>query len=129
VSAPIVATTPRDKILNDVFTTALEGGIGYWSTCSAYKWSDGDGNPIREFSATITTEEGDTFTITREVIARGIRLAYERYGKGENGYQARALRALHFGKYDEADYDADTADWIVQMGLGLTSKDGGPMYG
>lgn len=28
----------RRKFLIDVFTTALEGGIGYWSTCSVYHW-------------------------------------------------------------------------------------------
>jgi hypothetical protein len=48
---------------------------------------------------------------------RGIRKAYETHGKGHEGYHATALRNLNFGKWDEADYDADTADLIVQYGL------------
>ena len=111
----------RDVALADVFTTALEGGIGYWSQCSRYKWSvDGtlDGQ-ARDFIAVITeTGDGDgtdVFVIDRTVIARGIRKAYE-HGNW-NDYQATALRMLNFGRWDEADYDADTADLVVQFGL------------
>ena len=110
----------RDQALADVFTTALEGGIGYWSQCSRYLWSvDGtlDGQ-ARDFIAVITeTEDEDepVHIIDRTVIARGIRKAYE-HGNW-NTYHATALRNLNFGKWDEADYDSDTADLVVQFGL------------
>ena len=53
--------------------------------------------------------------IDRSCIARGIRAAHAR--GGWNDYQARALRDLTFGKYDDVDFDAITADLIVQFGL------------
>lgn len=40
-------TDERKEFLHGIFTTALEGGIGYWSACSDYHWhhpaSGGDG--------------------------------------------------------------------------------------
>jgi hypothetical protein len=110
----------RDQALADVFTTALEGGIGYWSQCSRYAWSvDGTlEGQARDFVAVITeTEDEDqpVHIIDRTVIARGIRKAYE-HGNWAD-YHATALRMLNFGRYDEADYDSDTADLIVQFGL------------
>ena len=113
------AVTDQDKALADVFTTALEGGIGYWSVCSRYLWSiDGtlDGQ-ARDFIAVIQDTEDDDreYVIDRGVIARGIREAKKRGNWAE--YHARALNDLTFGKWDDLDFDADTADLIVQMGL------------
>jgi hypothetical protein len=120
---PVVrAESARDKALGDIFTTALEGGIGYWSACSVYRWSvDGtlDG-AARDFIAVVQDaedEDGTEYVIDRAVIAKGLDRAYTRRAKGHSDYHAQALKALHFGRYDEADYDADTADLIVQFGL------------
>ncbi|MFC9982662.1 hypothetical protein [Gordonia sp. NPDC127522] len=33
-------TAARTAFLADVYTCALEGGIGYWATCSSYRWSN-----------------------------------------------------------------------------------------
>jgi len=33
-------TEERLEFLHGIFTTALEGGIGYWSVCDAYHWGD-----------------------------------------------------------------------------------------
>lgn len=116
-----VCASERDVALADVFVTALEGGIGYWSQCSRYVWSvDGTlEGQARDFVAVITeTGDGDgtdVHIIDRTVIARGIRKAYE-HGNWST-YHAAALRNLQFGHYDEADYDSDTADLIVQFGL------------
>jgi hypothetical protein len=112
----------RDQALLDGFTTALEGGIGYWSVCSRYRWYVGPDADLdkqaKDFIAVIIETEDDdepTYVIDRTVIARGIRKAHE-HG-GWNDYHARGIRNLQFGKYDEADYDSDTADIIVQFGL------------
>lgn len=121
--------TARDQALADVFTTALEGGIGYWSWASEYRWSDEDGNPVRDFRAEIL-EGGDEeygedlpkHVIDRKVISRGIEALYQHmhslHANGNaNEYQWAAARDLRFGRYDLLDYDADTADMIVQFGL------------
>ena len=31
-------STGRKTFLHTMFTTAMEGGIGYWSECSSYRW-------------------------------------------------------------------------------------------
>jgi hypothetical protein len=113
--------TERDQALLDVFTTALEGGIGYWSVCSRYRWWVGPDADLdkqaKDFIAVIEETEADeptTHVIDRTVIARGIRRAHDH---GYSGYHGAALRMLQFGRYEELDYDADTADIIVQWGL------------
>jgi hypothetical protein len=110
-----------DRTLNGVFTTALEGGIGYWSTCSRYRWSLGDvaHTEARDFIAVIEESDSETeFVIDRSAIIRGIRKAYAYY-RGSEGqpYITRALTDLTFGKYDDLDYDATVADVIVQFGV------------
>lgn len=116
----VAALTDRDKAYCDVFTTALEGGIGYWSTCSRYHWSVAGDEETQalDFIAVITDVEDEaqpTYVIDRNVIARGIRLAYRRGNWAT--YHARALSDLNFGKWDDADFDSDTADIVVQFGL------------
>jgi hypothetical protein len=116
--------TERDKALNMAFTTAMEGGVGYWSTCSRYHWSLGDGRTeAKDFIAVVhdiydEDEPPAAHVIDRTVIARGIRKAYEH--KGWTEYHMTALRMLNFGRYEDhldIDMDADTGDLIVQFGL------------
>lgn len=115
--------TEADGVLNGVFTTALEGGIGYWSTCSRYLWSiDRGDTEARDFIAVITEvgdgDGTDEHVIDRSAIIRGIRKAYAYY-RGSEGqpYIRQALTDLTFGKYDDLDYDATVADVIVQFGV------------
>jgi hypothetical protein len=125
-----IVSTPREHMLVDVFTTACEGGINYWASVTGYRWSDGSGDvdrQINEFRAIIRdTEADDTeaeYVLNAEVIAKGIRLLWEYMhelklnGEMPNAYQSAAINALHFGRYDDVDFDADTADMIVQFGL------------
>lgn len=119
-SPSLPCVSERDRQYNSVFTTALEGGIGYWSTCSRYHWSIGDAahTEALDFIAVVHDSEDEdetTYVIDRSVIASGIRKALKR--GGWNAYHTAALAALALGNFDEADYDADTADLIVQMGL------------
>lgn len=86
------------EFLHGVFTTALEGGIGYWSECSTYRWSLGssDTDDIDGFYAVIRppSEEGcwgvfdddesdrSVQRIDLEVIHRGVELFKDYcYGK------------------------------------------------
>ncbi len=120
-----------DNLLHALFTTALEGGIGYWSECEKYHWSTdgGDTEDLRGFYA-IIVEAGDgdgdvKRLINRQVMAHGYKLATGewrdrvQWSSGEN--PPRVVT-------DETDWDFDAgdADIIVQLGLGLidTAIDG-----
>jgi hypothetical protein len=40
---PADRLAPADRFVLNIFTTALEGGIGYWSICtSKYRWQDAE---------------------------------------------------------------------------------------
>lgn len=45
----------RTQFLADVLTTAVEGGIGYWSTSSNYRW-DLRANPASDIGVTLAVE-------------------------------------------------------------------------
>jgi hypothetical protein len=124
--------TPERKALHGIFVTALEGGIGYWSTATSYKWSDEDGeDDLTGFHADIfETEEVDeedgedgeaavipTRRIDAQVVARGL-IALATSKKGP--FRDLCIRILLGGQTaDDAlcECDADAADAIVQMGL------------
>lgn len=125
-----VRTDERSQFLFDVFVTALEGGIGYWSVCEKYHNHTGKGSygedAISDFYAVISDSEGDDFADERidiDVIARGIGL-FVKYVRGTD--DGKPLAADHYWRQfleandsngDEGDYDADVADAIVQFGL------------
>jgi hypothetical protein len=117
----IPCQTERERMLNSLFTTALEGGIGYWSQCTEYRWhvAGTDAVEALDFIAVIIeTGDGDgtdQFVIDQSVIKRGIRKAHAR--GNWNDYVTAALRDLTFGNWDEVDYDSDVADIVVQFGL------------
>lgn len=117
----------REGMLNMVFTTAIEGGINYWASVNHYKWSNGapDYEMVVEFEGVLQDyEDAKKYTVNADVIKRGIRLAHTNRLKIGDKYQRDAIIALHWGinrnhqNYrDEADFDATTADIIVQYGL------------
>jgi hypothetical protein len=121
-----LATTEREKALNTIFTTALEGGIGYWSACSVYRWSidvDGRQEEAIDFVAVIEDtedDEGKTYTIDKDVIRRGAQRLYRHLiglGDSANAYHKQAMVDFNRGNFDDLDLDADTADMVVQFGL------------
>ncbi|HXH32844.1 MAG TPA: hypothetical protein VNJ54_00370 [Plantibacter sp.] len=113
----------------DVFVTALEGGIGYWSECEKYHWVMPTTTPtydarheedIEGFHAIIRDvgEQDDTekvYRIDQYTISRGLSLA--------RGEWRDKLRWNCGGPppivVDEEgwDHDAWDADCIVQLGL------------
>lgn len=120
-------TTPRDQAYFDIFVTALEGGIGYWSVCHEYRWrrpgTDGTVDEVQDtlgFHAVISEEDGVTkrHTINRETIAKGVRefIAWAKEGNPSTYFKQAAVD-LDWGKWDDLDVDADIADAIVQFGL------------
>src|SRR5690242_16709128 len=122
---------PRDQAYFDIFVTALEGGINYWSLCTAYRWHDPNGaasdtEDVFGFRAIVfeTDPDGDPLTrheIDRAMIAKGVQrfIAYvkENSNLGIDSHFRRAAQDLDWGKWDQLDVDAEVADAIVQLGL------------
>lgn len=83
----------RKVLLHGIFTTALEGGIGYWSSCSGYHWAldeDGREEDLDGFTVTLHPTEGEwgvfdgdadkqPLTVDRAVIQRGLERYFERF--------------------------------------------------
>ena len=101
-----------------LFVTALEGGIGYWSAASAYRWALPTGEPdLDGFYAVVEETEEDApvaHRIDADTILRGL-VHFSQPGEGYPHVRAVA-RAVLAGD-DEVDYDAEVADCIVQAGL------------
>lgn len=111
-------STRLDQVYLDFFTTALEGGISYWSATSSYRRRNPDGTDnLLTFKAAIVDEQNDDkpYTINRDVIALGAKRIMD--GSVECAESIRRAVALTYFDSDDADFDAETADCIVQAGL------------
>ncbi len=108
----------REQFLRDVFTTALEGGIGYWARFMSYRNRDGE-----PFGATVRECDDDEcrdLVIDAEIIERGLQgLADGTVTFGGSPMSASAHRfwAGMLAVPDAGEIDADDADEIVQAGL------------
>lgn len=130
-----IRSEDRKQFLHDIFVCALEGGIGYWSQCSNYRWAKPDGSEdLDGFGADIIDIEDDdkAYRIDINVISRGVnkiakaQAPYWQPNGPERtqcadveyltGYCARTVRAASF-ENDASEIDADLADQIVQVGL------------
>jgi hypothetical protein len=125
--SPAYGENPKlDQLFHDTFVTALEGGIGYWAASTTYHWAiDNDlmGEDLEGFYSDIQDANGDgddadfePVRIDRAVIARG----FDRLLAGAEPRLNAALRQQITAGYhnpDDADFDAEHADVIVQVGL------------
>jgi hypothetical protein len=115
-----------NQLLFDIFVTALEGGIGYWSVCSDYHWQNEDGTEdLDGFYATIQVhddEEVDEYRVDADVLRTGLlrclqgnveRVKY----LSKNVRVLAILMSLDVPFTDYIDYDAGDADQIVQCAL------------
>ncbi len=125
----------RKTFLHDVFVTALEGGIGYWSQASAYHWSAEDGScDLDGFYAEVydvEANDGVARRIDADVIAHGISLISQAKAPyyDPNGFGTQCAPVEYLGKYeadmirnashsnDGGEIDSSLADVIVQVGL------------
>jgi hypothetical protein len=135
----------RHQFVLDIFTTALEGGIGYWSYALNYHWQADDGtDDVMGFYADIIVPlsdlpEGDTpvtpvevdlplagptacgkLRIDRSVILKGLRLGATTAEAGNYYWQCGCGKpplVLTDESCEDWDYDALDADAIVQYGL------------
>jgi hypothetical protein len=125
IGSPASAGGPgpgADQLYFDLFVTALEGGIGYWSACRSYRWSKG-GDGITEDPTGFRAEvvdwvdgDGTELVIDRAVIARGYSLATGEW-RDRLAWSSGEKPPLVVTPDTEWDYDAGDADCIVQLGL------------
>jgi len=127
MSALTSTHTPFDQLLYDLFTTALEGGIGYWSAAQSYHRLDShEEEDLRGFYSDcldrIEEEESDTpvtvqFRIDRALMLRGYRLACGEWRSKITWSTAKPPLPHDAAGIEDWDYDAGDADCIVQLGL------------
>lgn len=123
----------REQFLADIISTAVEGGIGYWSQCSHYQWVDysnsgnlfgpvGEKDPSKGTCATVHVLNADEsgyveegLEITVETVARGLGLIKS----PEFGVNSRMRGEILVAdvENDAGMIDSDDADVIVQAGL------------
>lgn len=106
-----------DKEVVSIYTTALEGGIGYWAIADEYKWQylyeDWENDIVHPLEpdqvlVVLSDTEDDDFKdeqLTPAKIRAGVKLLIERY---PHMYQILD---------DQFHVDADGADAVVQLGL------------
>lgn len=119
-------TEKREEFLSDILTTAIEGGVGYWSYTEDYRW-DLEKYSADEIGATLSDcndEDDPDFPPTRvtlDTIAKGIGVikqmenAPNYFGDGGSYWKQFLLADRTNG--EDGDYDSIVADWIVQAGL------------
>jgi hypothetical protein len=118
----------RERFLADVIVTAVEGGIGYWSQVSDYRWwSDliGGHNATAVFETSVIVypllddESGYSVNgvpVGIDSIARAIeRIKSDRSIRLSDAYLARILIADRDN--DAGNLDSDDADVIVQVAV------------
>ena len=119
-------TTAFDQLMLDLFTTALEGGIGYWSTCSAYHWATSTSEEPTKliedhagFYAAIedieSADPDDRWIINRKVMVNGW---FQAIGPWRDKIRwSTEPPPLVVNDDTDWDFDAGDADCIVQLGL------------
>ena len=107
-----------DKEVVSIYTTALEGGIGYWAIADEYKWQylyeDWENDIVHPLEpdqvlVVLSDTEDDHFKdeqLTPAKIRAGVKLLIEKY---PHMYQIIDDNEFHV--------DADGADAVVQLGL------------
>jgi hypothetical protein len=104
-------TRLNGEFLGEITITAIEGGIGYWSTVSEYKWIDREEDVI---ATIVEDDDGKEWRIDNDVISKGISLILS----GGVGVGNRLLKTLEdaVARKDLGDIDSEIADCIVQAG-------------
>jgi hypothetical protein len=140
VADAIPAPTPstrrseaREDFLSGVVTTALEGGIGYWSVARRYRWDgvpsayavivptgeyDIDGVPSWGVWDDADPREVAPILIDTDLVARGARLFVEwlEEKNWDRSHYFWQFVAANKTNYEQGDYDAEVADMVVQFG-------------
>lgn len=103
-----IRMSKQDEI--DIVTTAIEGGIGYWSLCLQYDPEDGTAL-IRVMVPEDEAHYGKEYDISTRIILKGLRTLKD---IAEN---QRAGLFDTLGRLLSGNYDANDADVCIQCAL------------
>lgn len=126
-------TAEREDFLATILTTAVEGGIGYWSQCREYRWyfpdlPGGSAEPAPSGGANAMARIIDAEDVEHVITLDTIELGLDRIERGRPEFMTeRAWRTIRYCNRhnntapDDApsyagDIDADYADQILQVG-------------
>jgi hypothetical protein len=119
--------TEEDKLYHYIFTTAMEGGIGYWFEATSYRWSKDNKGIDEDYEGyeargRVYEEDEEPCIINREMIKRGVERFITKFENTDNDYRRAMVNDFKLviaGRFDadDTDFDADDADAIVQLGL------------
>jgi hypothetical protein len=106
----------REMLLNWLFEEGLAEISRSWAECVKVNYSDEDKTTF--YAVILDNEDEDKeYVINVATIRRGIRVGFENRSKLGDPYQRQAFSDLNFGKWDDVDYDAFTADYLIQFAL------------
>ena len=119
-------TAERKQFLFDVFVTALEGGIGYWSCAEEYHWTNDQGktNDLEGFHAILVdteAEEGEEGDFPRTlldtaIVDKGVNLIINDPKVNINDSLRKAIKIANVSN-DSCTLDAESTDCIIQAGM------------
>ena len=131
-------STKMDELVHAFFVTACEGGVNYWADVADYRWAIRVNGELIEdlegFSATLHDNEDDdepVLVLDRAVMVKGImavlNASFPFYDPNGTKTQCETVKNLGswvhenvvhcFLNPDIADFDADIADQVAQIGL------------
>lgn len=121
VTMQIIAPFTHEEtvFLSDIISTAVEGGIGYWSQVDSYTWDDASGEPGWEPTTVVvydTEEDGENaepMPLDIAKVAEGINRLVQ--GWPNTVVTKDTLSGL--ATLDAGEIDSDAADAIVQCAL------------
>ncbi|KZM68858.1 hypothetical protein [Nocardia terpenica] len=114
-------TRSRERIqfLTDVLTTAVEGGIGYWSELRGYLHEAPHAHAV-----IVDYEDGEKYHVDIETIAHGLNEVSRSHDVTGMNHKARQLitaanRENDFAPagYRYGDIDSEVADMVLQVAL------------
>ena len=107
----------KNQILNWVFIEGLAEIERSWAEVTFLVESENENES--GFKAVIADleDDGKEYVIDPVVIRRGIRVGWQNNHTLGDPYQRLAFTDLYLGKWDDVDYDAFTADYLIQFAL------------
>jgi len=107
----------KNQILNWLFIEGLAEVERNWGEVNWLVESENENELGFKAILADLEDDGKEYIIDPVVIRRGIRVGFEKRHELGDPYQRAAFTDLQFGAWDDVDYDAFTADYLIQLAL------------